>query len=158
KSPVNTYFKYIIWYFYYKLIIQRYLYTILNKLSPIHANLLCKSCSSISYQAFGNRQTISNCTRGLSLSLPILCHWKMRELFTCIGEVDTIGGLLTGTIAKTVLNVLFAIIYLAVLFSTRPKLTFIILIILPLQIGSLALVYPVLRQQLCRAFTLQATH
>ncbi|WP_034459140.1 hypothetical protein [Bartonella koehlerae] len=82
----------------------------------------------------------------------------MRELFTCIGEVDTIGGLLTGTIAKTVLNVLFAIIYLAVLFSTRPKLTFIILIILPLQIGSLALVYPVLRQQLCRAFTLQATH
>ncbi|WP_026088246.1 ABC transporter transmembrane domain-containing protein [Bartonella rattaustraliani] len=88
----------------------------------------------------------------LSLSLPVLRHWQMGELFSHIIEVDTIRGFLTGTIAKTVLNVLFAIIYLAALFSINPKLTFIVLIILPLQMGSLASVGPFLRRQLRRAF------
>ncbi|WP_455481869.1 ABC transporter transmembrane domain-containing protein [Bartonella sp. B35(2025)] len=80
----------------------------------------------------------------LSLSLPILRHWQVGELFTRIGEVDTIRNFLTGTIATTVLNVIFAIIYIAALFSISPQLTLIVLIILPLQIGSLALVGPFL--------------
>lgn len=97
-------------------------------------------------------------THLLSLSLSVLRHWKVGELFSRIGEVDTIRGFLTGTIATTVLNVLFAIIYLAALFSISPKLTFIVLIILPLQMGSLASVGPFLRRQLRRTFTLQAAH
>ncbi|WP_375664723.1 ABC transporter transmembrane domain-containing protein [Bartonella sp. CL162QHHD] len=97
-------------------------------------------------------------THLLSLSLPTLRRWQIGELFSRIGEVDTIRGFLTGTIATTVLNVLFAIIYIAALFSISPKLTFIVLIILPLQMGSLAFVGPFLRRQLRRAFTLQAVH
>ncbi len=72
----------------------------------------------------------------------MLRHWQVGELFSRIGEVDTIRGFLTETIATTVLNVLFAIIYLAALFSISPKLTLIVLIILPLQMGSLASVGP----------------
>lgn len=52
----------------------------------------------------------------------------------------------------------FAIIYLAALFSISSKLTFIVLIILPLQMGFLASVGPFLRRRLRRAFTLQAVH
>ncbi|WP_375695446.1 ABC transporter transmembrane domain-containing protein [Bartonella sp. AC66GZZY] len=97
-------------------------------------------------------------THLLSLSLPTLRRWQVGELFSRIGEVDTIRGFLTGTITTTVLNVLFAIIYIVALFSISPKLTFIVLIILPLQMGSLALVGPFLRHQLRRSFTLQAVH
>ncbi|WP_375695109.1 peptidase domain-containing ABC transporter [Bartonella sp. AC90GZZY] len=97
-------------------------------------------------------------THLLSLSLPTLRRWQVGELFSRIGEVDTIRGFLTGTITTTVLNVLFAIIYIVALFSISPKLTFIVLIILPLQMGSLALVGPFLRRQLRRSFTLQAVH
>ncbi|WP_026087999.1 ABC transporter transmembrane domain-containing protein [Bartonella rattimassiliensis] len=78
----------------------------------------------------------------LSLSLPVLRHWQIGELFTRIGEVDITRGFLTGTIATTILNVLFAIIYLAALFSISLKLTFVVFIILSLQMGSLALVGP----------------
>lgn len=38
-------------------------------------------------------------THLLSLSLSVLRHWKVGELFSRIGEVDTIRGFLTGTIA-----------------------------------------------------------
>ncbi|UNF42544.1 hypothetical protein MNL01_01565 [Bartonella krasnovii] len=53
---------------------------------------------------------------------------------------------------------MFAIIYLAELSSISPKLTFIVLIIFSLQMGSLASVDPFLRRQLRRTFTLQAAH
>ncbi|WP_034453806.1 hypothetical protein [Bartonella quintana] len=46
----------------------------------------------------------------------------MWELSTRIGAVDKICRFLTGTIATTVLNVLFAIICLAALFSIGPFL------------------------------------
>ncbi|WP_406604434.1 hypothetical protein [Bartonella gliris] len=63
-------------------------------------------------------------THVLSLSLPVLRTWQVSKLFMRIGEVDTIHSFLTGIIATTVLNVLFAIIYLAVLFSISSQLDF----------------------------------
>ncbi|ATP12965.1 hypothetical protein AT248_03360 [Bartonella henselae] len=44
--------------------------------------------------------------------MPVLHHWHVGELFTRVGEIETIRGFFMGNIAIAGSNVLFAIIYL----------------------------------------------
>ncbi|OLL40347.1 hypothetical protein AT238_01025 [Bartonella henselae] len=59
--------------------------------------------------------------------MPVLHHWHVGELFTRVGEIETIRGFFMGNIAIAGSNVLFAIIYGN--FFINVYFTFIILII-----------------------------
>nr|WP_281378359.1 peptidase domain-containing ABC transporter [Yoonia ponticola] len=84
--------------------------------------------------------------------------WSVGETIARVSETDTIRNFLVGTSTGVFLDLLFVVIYLAVLLSLSVPLTMIVLIALPLQ----ALVYfsfgPFLRQRLRAQFDAGAQH
>ncbi len=84
--------------------------------------------------------------------------WSVGETIARVSETDTIRNFLVGTSTGVFLDLLFVLIYLAVLLSLSVPLTMIVLIALPLQ----ALVYfsfgPFLRQRLRAQFDAGAQH
>ncbi len=84
--------------------------------------------------------------------------WQVGENLARIGETDTIRGFLVGTTTGVFLDLLFVIIYIAVLYALSPTLTAIVLIALPFQ----AVIYfgfgPFLRRRLRVQFDAGAKH
>lgn len=79
-------------------------------------------------------------------------RWTVGETIARISETDTIRNFMVGTSMGVFLDALFVVIYLAVLFSLSPALTWIVLAALPLQ-GVIYLVFgPELRKRLRTQF------
>ena len=85
-------------------------------------------------------------------------RWTVGEAIARISETDTIRNFMVGTSMGVFLDALFVVIYLVVLFSLSPTLTWIVLAALPLQ----AIIYfafgPELRKRLRRQFDTGAKH
>ena len=84
----------------------------------------------------------------LDLPLRYLQQWKVGDVRLRIGEIDTVKGFLTGTVSGIVLDVLFAVIYVAALLSLSPFLTLIVLFMLPLQIAAFSVIGPFARRRM----------
>ncbi len=85
-------------------------------------------------------------------------QWQVGENITRIRETDTIRAFLVGTTTGVFLDLLFVVIYIAVLYALSPTLTAIVLIALPFQ----AVIYfgfgPFLRRRLRVQFDAGAKH
>ena len=84
----------------------------------------------------------------LRLPLTFLQRWPVGELLARVGELGTVSGFLSGTIMSVALDLLFAVIYLAILFALSPELTLVILALLPVQALLFLAFGPILRRRL----------
>lgn len=84
--------------------------------------------------------------------------WPIGETIARVSETDTIRAFLVGTTTGVVLDLLFVVIYLGVLFALSPLLTAIVVISLPLQ-GFVYFIFgPFLRRRLRVQFDAGARH
>ena len=81
--------------------------------------------------------------RLLSLPLPFFEKRPIGELSQRIGELNNIRGFLTGTAMLTVLNLIFAALYLAVMFMYSPLLSGIALSTFPVYVILVVVVAPI---------------
>lgn len=84
--------------------------------------------------------------------------WSVGETMARISETDTIRGFLVGTTTGVFLDLLFVVIYIAVLLTLSPTLTIIILAALPIQILVYLAFGPFLRRRLRAQFDAGAAH
>ncbi len=84
--------------------------------------------------------------------------WPIGETIARVSETDTIRAFLVGTTTGVVLDLLFVVIYLGVLFALSPLLTLIVLISLPLQAFVYFIFGPFLRRRLRVQFDASARH
>jgi len=94
----------------------------------------------------------------LNLPLAFLQRWQVGETLARIGEIDTVRGFLTGTVASVVVDALFAVIYVVALFALSPFLTLIVVIALPLQLLVFGALGPFLRSRMQTAFLSESFH
>ncbi|WFE75756.1 peptidase domain-containing ABC transporter [Roseinatronobacter sp. S2] len=84
--------------------------------------------------------------------------WNVGETITRVSETDTIRAFLVGTTTGVFLDLVFVVVYIAVLFTLSTELTLIILVALPIQF----LIYfgfgPFLRRRLRAQFDAGAQH
>lgn len=84
--------------------------------------------------------------------------WSVGESIARISETDTIRAFLVGTTTGVLLDLIFVIIYIAVLFTLSPQLTWIVLAALPIQIFIYFCFGPFLRRRLRVQFDAGAAH
>jgi subfamily B ATP-binding cassette protein HlyB/CyaB len=92
----------------------------------------------------------------LALPLP---YFEARTVGTTIArvrELDTIRSFITGTALTVVLDLIFTVVFIAVMFYYSPKLTLISLAALPFFVALSAAVTPVIRARLNRKFECNA--
>lgn len=94
----------------------------------------------------------------LHLPLQTIQKWQVGEVLARVQEVDTVRKFLTGTIANVVLDLMFAIIYVAALLSISPFLTLIVVVMLPAQMVVFAVIGPFLRTRMQSAFQASSIH
>ena len=92
------------------------------------------------------------------LSLPLTFFEKrpVGELSQRVGELNTIRGFLTGTALVSVLNIIFATLYLAVMLVYSPLLTAVALSTLPLYLLLVLIVSPIYRNLIRKRAVAQA--
>ncbi len=84
--------------------------------------------------------------------------WSVGETIARISETDTIRAFLVGTTTGVLLDLMFVVIYIAVLFTLSPQLTWIVLAALPIQIFIYFCFGPFLRRRLRVQFDAGAAH
>ena len=94
----------------------------------------------------------------LGLPLRHLNRYHLGELLARVGEIDTIRAFLTGTISGVILDIMFVVIYIATLYTLSPFLTFIILVMLPLQMIGFGIIGPFLRARMQEQFATGSAH
>ena len=83
----------------------------------------------------------------LRLRLPFLQSWPVGEMLARVGEVGAVSGFLSGTIMSLALDLVFGVVYLAILFALSPTLTLVILALLPIRLGLFLVFGPFLRRR-----------
>lgn len=94
----------------------------------------------------------------LALPLRQLERWPVGETLSRISEIDTVRNFLTGTVTGIALDAIFAITYVVALYMISPLLTFIVLIILPVQIVIFTAIGPFIRHRMQETFWAEARH
>ncbi|MEP1698786.1 MAG: peptidase domain-containing ABC transporter [Paracoccaceae bacterium] len=84
--------------------------------------------------------------------------WSVGETIARVSETDTIRAFLVGTTTGVFLDLIFVFIYIAVLFTLSPLLTWIVLAALPIQILIYVGFGPFLRRRLRAQFDAGAAH
>ena len=92
----------------------------------------------------------------LSLPLPFFESRRVGKVIARVRELDTVRQFITGTALTTVLDILFSVVFIAVMFFYSPKLTFIVLGTIPFFVLLSVLVTPVLRERLKTKFQCNA--
>ena len=82
--------------------------------------------------------------------------WQVGDVVSRMGELETIRGFLTGTALTIVLDVVFAVVYLVVMFLYSNVLSYIVWATIPMYIVLNALVAPVLKRRINERFLLSA--
>ncbi|GIT91573.1 ABC transporter [Jannaschia pagri] len=85
-------------------------------------------------------------------------RWSVGETMARVGETDTIRAFLVGTTTGVFLDLIFVVLYIAVLLTLSPQLTLIVLAALPVQILIYLSFGPFLRRRLRRQFDASAAH
>ncbi|MBO6792099.1 MAG: peptidase domain-containing ABC transporter [Dinoroseobacter sp.] len=85
-------------------------------------------------------------------------RWSVGEIITRVGETDTIRAFLVDTTTGVLLDLIFVVVYIAVLFTLSAQLTWIVLAALPIQIFIYYCFGPFLRRRLRIEFDAGAAH
>ena len=83
---------------------------------------------------------------------------QVGELIARIRELDTVRAFLTGSAVTLVIDVFFTFVFLAVMFYYSPKLTFVVLVAIPLFLGISFGVAPLLRKGVDDQFAVNAAN
>ena len=92
----------------------------------------------------------------LALPLPFFEARMVGTTIARVRELDTIRSFITGTALTVVLDLIFTVVFIAVMFFYSPKLTFISLAALPFFITLSIIVTPILRERLNIKFACNA--
>lgn len=84
--------------------------------------------------------------------------WSVGETIARVSETDTIRAFLVGTTTGVLLDLIFVVVYIAVLFTLSTQLTWIVLAALPIQIFIYFCFGPFLRRRLRVQFDAGAAH
>lgn len=82
--------------------------------------------------------------------------WQVGDIVSRMGELETIRSFLTGSFMTVVLDVIFAVIYLVVLFLYSTSLSYIVWVTIPLYIILNAIIAPIYKRRLNDRFLLSA--
>lgn len=85
-------------------------------------------------------------------------RWAVGETLTRVRETDTIRQFLTSTMMTALLDLIFVVVYVAVLYAISPSLTLIVLVALPIQAAVYFGFGPFLRRRLRARFDARARH
>ena len=80
--------------------------------------------------------------------------WQVGDIVSRMGELETIRGFLTGTALTVVLDVIFATVYLAVMFIYSNVLSYIVWVTIPIYIVLNAVVAPIYKKRINDRFLL----
>ena len=94
----------------------------------------------------------------LSLPLQYFEARRVGDSVARVRELETIRGFLTGQCLTALLDLGFSLVFVAVMLVYSASLTVIVLLGVPLYVGVIALVTPVLRRRLDQKFALGAEH
>lgn len=94
----------------------------------------------------------------LSLPLKYFEARRVGDSVARVRELETIRGFLTGQCLTALLDVVFSLVFVAVMCAYSLSLTAIVLLSVPLYVAVIALVTPVLRRRLDLKFALGAEH
>ena len=82
--------------------------------------------------------------------------WQVGEIFSRVGELETIREFLTGQALTVVLDVVFAVVYLLVMFIYSSTLSYIVWATIPLYIILNVVVAPIYKRRINDRFLLEA--
>jgi subfamily B ATP-binding cassette protein HlyB/CyaB len=88
----------------------------------------------------------------LSLPLPFFESRRVGEVIARVRELENIRSFLTGTALTVVLDILFSVVFIAVMFFYSVKLTLIALAAIPFFVLLSIIVTPILRERLKHKF------
>lgn len=91
-----------------------------------------------------------------ALPIKYFQKWQVGEVVSRVGELESLRSFLTGSSLTIVLDIVFAIIYLAVMFAYSKILSLIVLIILPLFILLNVIVAPIYKKLINERFLVGA--
>lgn len=80
--------------------------------------------------------------------------WQVGDVVARMGELETIRGFLTGTALTLVLDVVFSIVYIVVMFLVSPTLSYIVWVTIPIYIVLNLVVAPIFRRRINEQFLL----
>jgi subfamily B ATP-binding cassette protein HlyB/CyaB len=92
----------------------------------------------------------------LSLPLPFFEARRVGEVIARVRELDTVRQFITGTALTVVLDILFSLVFVVVMFFYSVKLTFVALASVPFFVLLSILVTPILRERLKNKFQCNA--
>ena len=82
--------------------------------------------------------------------------WQVGDVVSRMGELETIRGFLTGTALTLVLDIVFSVVYLIVMFLYSNVLSYIVWVTIPLYVVLNAIVAPILKRRINERFLLSA--
>lgn len=94
----------------------------------------------------------------LHLTQENLDRWQAGDIVSRLGELETLRNFLTGSFLTFLLDSIFALVYLGILFLYSPRLTLIVVLLLPAFILLNAIAAPLYRKLLNRSFLIGAAN
>ena len=94
----------------------------------------------------------------LHLTQENLDRWQAGDIVSRLGELETLRNFLTGSFLTFLLDSLFALVYLGILFLYSPRLTLIVVLLLPAFILLNVIAAPLYRKLLNRSFLIGAAN
>ena len=82
--------------------------------------------------------------------------WQVGDIVSRMGELETIRGFLTGSFLTVVLDIVFAVVYLTVMFVYSSVLSYIVWATIPLYIILNAVIAPIFKRRINERFLLNA--
>ena len=82
--------------------------------------------------------------------------WQVGDIVSRMGELETIRGFLTGTALTIVLDVIFAVVYLVVMFLYSNVLSYIVWVTIPIYVVLNAVLAPIYKHRINERFLLSA--
>ncbi len=83
-------------------------------------------------------------------------EWQVGDIVSRMGELETIRGFLTGSALTVVLDLVFAVIYLSVMFLYSSVLSYIVWVTIPLYVILNAVLAPLMKKRINERFLLSA--
>ena len=88
------------------------------------------------------------------LPVPFFDKWQVGDVVSRMGELETIRGFLTGSALTVILDVIFAVVYLAVMFIYSSELSYVVWVTIPLYIILNAIIAPIYKHRINERFLL----
>ncbi|MBR4694695.1 MAG: type I secretion system permease/ATPase [Selenomonadaceae bacterium] len=82
--------------------------------------------------------------------------WQVGDVVSRMGELETIRGFLTGSALTVVLDVVFAIVYIVVMFIYSDQLSYIVWVTIPIYVLLNAFIAPIYKRRINERFLLNA--